>query len=280
MTAAHATGTIEPTILVTLLLAGGHRVSVSLSHHDPLWGTIAATLAGEPPPGVVRVALDAGLREIAFRPRDLVGVLTEPPFSPGVPATAPQGVVRFTDVLSPAEHDRLLAEALAMEPQFVESSTEGADDYRQSYVIYEAGTLAAPLLDRVRALVPEVCRRLAVPELPADARTECQLTAHNDGHFYKVHNDNGSLEAAARELTFIYYLHRRPKGFEGGELVVHEREGHYGLKLDLGRSETIEPDDNTIVFFRSARMHEVLPIRCPSRAFADSRFTLNGWVWR
>ncbi|APR80268.1 Hypothetical protein A7982_05615 [Minicystis rosea] len=280
MTAPHAPGPIEPTILVTLLLAGGHRAAVSLSRHDPLWGTLAATLAGDPPPGVVRVALDAGLREIAFRPRDLVGVLTEPPFSPGVPAEAPAGVVRFSDVLSPAEHDRLLAEALAMEPHFLESSTEGADDYRQSYVIYEAGALGTPVLDRVRALVPEVCRRLAMPMLPPDARTECQLTAHNDGHFYKVHNDNGSLDAAARELSFIYYLHRWPKGFTGGELVVYEREGHYGLKLDLGRAEAIEPADNTIVFFRSTRMHEVLPIRCPSRAFADSRFTLNGWVWR
>jgi Rps23 Pro-64 3,4-dihydroxylase Tpa1-like proline 4-hydroxylase len=27
-------------------------------------------------------------------------------------------------------------------------------------------------------------------------------------------------------------------------------------------------------------MHEVLPIYCASRAFADSRFTINGWIRR
>jgi Rps23 Pro-64 3,4-dihydroxylase Tpa1-like proline 4-hydroxylase len=25
-------------------------------------------------------------------------------------------------------------------------------------------------------------------------------------------------------------------------------------------------------------MHEVLRVSCPSKAFADSRFTINGWV--
>jgi Rps23 Pro-64 3,4-dihydroxylase Tpa1-like proline 4-hydroxylase len=25
-------------------------------------------------------------------------------------------------------------------------------------------------------------------------------------------------------------------------------------------------------------MHEVLRVSCPSQAFADSRFTINGWV--
>jgi SM-20-related protein len=25
-------------------------------------------------------------------------------------------------------------------------------------------------------------------------------------------------------------------------------------------------------------MHEVQAVHCPSRAFADSRFTLNGWI--
>ncbi|WP_333783600.1 hypothetical protein [Nostoc sp. 'Peltigera malacea cyanobiont' DB3992] len=27
-------------------------------------------------------------------------------------------------------------------------------------------------------------------------------------------------------------------------------------------------------------MHEVLPVNCPSQAFGDSRFTINGWVRR
>ncbi|MFT3768892.1 MAG: 2OG-Fe(II) oxygenase [Minicystis sp.] len=270
----------EPPVQVTLLLAGGHAAAVMLSRRDPLWNLIAAALAGDAPPGVARVTLADGAREIIFRPRDLVGIFTEPPFSPTFPAASPDGVARFTDFLPHDEHERLLAEALALEAQFVESSTEGADDYRQSLVIYDAEKLAPTFLAHVRALIPEVCRRLAVPPLPPNARMELQLTAHNDGHFYKVHTDNDSLDAAAREVSFIYYFHRRPRCFSGGDLVVYEREGHYGLKLGPGRPERIDPTDNSIVFFRSARLHEVLPIHCASRAFADSRFTLNGWVWR
>lgn len=33
-----------------------------------------------------------------------------------------------------------------------------------------------------------------------------------------------------------------------------------------------------IIFFLSRYMHEVLPVKCPSRNFADSRFTINGWI--
>jgi SM-20-related protein len=40
----------------------------------------------------------------------------------------------------------------------------------------------------------------------------------------------------------------------------------------------VEPHNNSILFFPSYVLHEVLPIRCPSGAFADGRFTLNGWV--
>jgi len=195
-------------------------------------------------------------------------------------AEARAGIVRLTDFLPPEEHDRILAEALGVEPDLVASSTEGADDYRQSWVLYDAEALGAPLLQRLRELVPALCRRFALPPLPAKPRTELQLTAHNDGHFYKIHNDNDGPDAVVRELTFVYYLHRSPRAFAGGELLVYEREGRHGIKLGPGTPVTIEPTDNSIVIFRAGRLHEVLPVRCPSRAFADSRFTLNGWVWR
>lgn len=190
------------------------------------------------------------------------------------------GLVRRADFLPPAEHARLLADALALEKSFVESSTEGADDYRQSLVYYDGDRIAGALLARIQALVPELCRRFALPPLPAAARTEAQITAHNDGHFYKIHNDNDGIDAAARELTFVYYFHRTPRAFSGGDLLVHEREGRHGIKLGPGEAMTVAPTDNSIVFFRAGRLHAVTPVSCPSRAFADSRFTINGWVWR
>jgi SM-20-related protein len=40
--------------------------------------------------------------------------------------------------------------------------------------------------------------------------------------------------------------------------------------------QLIEPRHNTIVFFQAAMMHEVMPVRVPSRQFRDARFTGNG----
>jgi excisionase family DNA binding protein len=34
------------------------------------------------------------------------------------------------------------------------------------------------------------------------------------------------------------------------------------------------------VLFPSCYDHEVLPVRCPSRKFVSSRFTVNGWIIR
>jgi Rps23 Pro-64 3,4-dihydroxylase Tpa1-like proline 4-hydroxylase len=38
------------------------------------------------------------------------------------------------------------------------------------------------------------------------------------------------------------------------------------------------PQQNQIVFFPCSVLHEITAIECSSRAFADSRFTLNGWL--
>jgi Rps23 Pro-64 3,4-dihydroxylase Tpa1-like proline 4-hydroxylase len=46
------------------------------------------------------------------------------------------------------------------------------------------------------------------------------------------------------------------------------------------RALTLTPPQNSIVFFPSSYLHEVMPVSCPSRAFADSRLTVNGWLHR
>src|SRR5262249_19683336 len=45
-------------------------------------------------------------------------------------------------------------------------------------------------------------------------------------------------------------------------------------------ASTITPRQNTLVLFQSSYDHEVMPVRCPSRKFANSRFTVNGWIIR
>ena len=51
-----------------------------------------------------------------------------------------------------------------------------------------------------------------------------------------------------------------------------------GHPVAAGVRGTISPQQNDIVFFPCGCLHEVRPVACPTHAFADSRFTLNGWI--
>ena len=126
-------------------------------------------------------------------------------------------------------------------------------------------------------ILPWVYQRINITP-SGDGRLELQMTSHNDGDYFKLHNDNGSPDTADRVVSFVYYCNLLPKRFSGGELRLYDSrvENSYWVAADT--FQTVEPINNSIVFFPSRLLHEVMLIQCESRAFADSRFTLNGWV--
>jgi Rps23 Pro-64 3,4-dihydroxylase Tpa1-like proline 4-hydroxylase len=79
-------------------------------------------------------------------------------------------------------------------------------------------------------------------------------------------------------MTFVYFFHREPRQFEGGELRLHDSRGGSELHTSAGTYQSIVPQQNQLVFFPCSVLHEITPVECSSRAFADSRFTLNGWL--
>jgi Rps23 Pro-64 3,4-dihydroxylase Tpa1-like proline 4-hydroxylase len=81
-------------------------------------------------------------------------------------------------------------------------------------------------------------------------------------------------------MTFVYFFHREPRQFEGGELRLHDSKNGGDHPLSTGSYQTIVPEQNQIVFFPSSTLHEITPVHCRSRSFADSRFTVNGWLHR
>ena len=182
---------------------------------------------------------------------------------------------RFVDVFGEQVNRDLYQLALVKRPAFTRSKTSPGKhytDWRRSTVIYDNQlTGATARLDaEVRARLPDVMRALGIPTFRV-ASLEMQLTSHNDGEYDKTHGDSGTPDTAGRVVTFVYYFHAVPKRFSGGELVLHGPDGH---------DYPVEPENDTIVFFNSRTMHEVRPVVCPSRAFEDGRFTLNGWVRR
>jgi SM-20-related protein len=204
------------------------------------------------------------------------------------PGIARAGCVVLDEFLAPQELDELVNYALQHEAEFQSSAVvspsgdPGAIDYdhRRSRVLMDLGKHEQIILERIRGVLPRVQEQLGVEEFPI-THVEAQVTASNDGDFFGAHSDDSQETIASRRITFVYFFHREPRPFEGGELRLHDSRGseHRGAgSYQTGSYQTIVPQPNQIVFFPCSVLHEITAVECPSRAFADSRFTLNGWL--
>lgn len=205
------------------------------------------------------------------------------------PAIVRAQCVVLDEFLAPQELDELISFALQQEAEFESSGVvspsgdPGVIDYnhRRSRVLMDLGKHEQVMLERIRGVLPRVLEQLGMEEFPV-TRVEAQITASNDGDFFGAHSDASHELIASRRLTFVYFFHRAPRQFEGGELRLHDSRGSErpvaAGSYQTGSFQTIVPQQNQIVFFPCSLLHEITPVECPSRAFADSRFTLNGWL--
>ncbi|MBD2437848.1 2OG-Fe(II) oxygenase [Nostoc sp. FACHB-110] len=287
---------LEPKkIKVQLLLAGGHQYTVYINADDPVLHNLLTTIVARAYKQesanhcLFQIPVNEGHSALCFASENLVGLVTEPPLWIQQTNDFQQHVsndilnsnyVQIDNFFSPQEHDRLIKYVLANKSQFVSTTTSTNDDsYRRSRVLYSFPEFSELIVNKIQKIMPDVMSKLGMSPFVV-SQIESQLTAHNDGNFYKIHNDNGSPDTATRELTYVYYFNREPKRFSGGELVLYDSEIKNGFYVKAESFKTIEPRNNSIVFFFSRYMHEVLPVKCPSQSFADSRFTINGWVRR
>lgn len=112
--------------------------------------------------------------------------------------------------------------------------------------------------------------------LEGGERVDVCMTCHGDGAFFRAHADTSETIYPDRLVSFVYYLHRTPKPFSGGDLLLYDRASNDGYSpLHYTR---VPPADNTLIFFRSDAFHEVQPIHSASRDPADGRFTIHGWI--
>jgi Rps23 Pro-64 3,4-dihydroxylase Tpa1-like proline 4-hydroxylase len=199
----------------------------------------------------------------------------------------PPRCVVLEEFLAPAELSELLSYTLAHQEHFVVSevispgvnSGSTADfEYRRSHVLMDLGPHHEIVMDRLRLALPRVLPKLGIEQFPI-SRMEAQITASKDGDFFRWHRDNAQDEVAARQLTFVYFFHREPKVFEGGELRIQDSSWQDNANQS-GNYYTIIPRQNQLVLFDSSLTHEIALVKCPSAKFADSRFTVNGWFSR
>jgi Rps23 Pro-64 3,4-dihydroxylase Tpa1-like proline 4-hydroxylase len=206
---------------------------------------------------------------------------------PVAPSEAPRLPIaphrRYRAFLVQEEHAALMDWALANEAGFAPSRVRGRvvqTEFRRSMVLRKMGPLRTVLKQRLLEHLPRMVADLGLSRFEP-SHVELELVAHNDQDHFALHADtyrgDGRPERGDRMLSGVYYFHREPKAFGGGELRLHRFGAAPGALQDYVE---VEPEQNSLVAFPAWAPHEVRPVTCPSRAFADSRFSVNCWIYR
>ncbi len=197
-----------------------------------------------------------------------------------VPAAPLLPHLRIPGFLDANQHAMLFDWTLANEERFMPAQVAGGliePRARTALTLRDLGPMATVFADRLRESAPAWTATLRATPFETTG-VELELAAHNDGAHFTLHSDTYSSAEPSRGdrmLSAVYYFHRQPRAFEGGSLRLHRLGASPGDPgLDLA------PDDNCLVVFPSWGPHEVMRVSCPSRAFADSRFAVNGWIYR
>lgn len=171
--------------------------------------------------------------------------------------------------------------ATARQSLFESSRVGSGGDVRQdprrriSSVFRPSGPLRESIQERIQSLLPAAIEALGMYPFSC-GELEMELAVHGHGAFFSRHTDvrRDSLGAGStRHISAVYYFHSVPRRFEGGALRLYAA----GQSADMD-SVTIEPRNDSLVFFPSSLWHEVLPVHAPDVAFGQQRFALNVWV--
>ena len=200
------------------------------------------------------------------------------PEPPPAQAVWPAPFVRVRNFLPPDEHQALLALLLAGREHF--SGLAGVDSGYIDESARHSFVANARIIDEVRPGFEPRLRRLVANALPrlgmadlGERHFEVRASVYPAGGFFVAHSDGRKAmgEYEVRRINCLYYLHRQPKPFRGGDLLLHDGE--------VANTFTrIEPLDNSIVLFPSRCVHEVTLVEGDPDDFGAGRFSVTGYV--
>lgn len=194
----------------------------------------------------------------------------------------------FRDVLGSANVAELLQHVALRErnfrPAVVRNRRSGERrvdrGQRDCLVLGDLGPYRQMIETFVNNAMPRLLAELRLNEASVEPR-EFEICAYGDGGRFGVHVDTNELLDRVRVASCVYYFAASPQRFSGGELRLH------GLPtLSAGKPPgappfvDIAPETDMLVVFPSWLRHEVLPVRVPSGAWADWRFSINCWLLR
>jgi SM-20-related protein len=274
----------EGEVSVTLLLNGGHSRTLYLRPKDPLLTALVSSIGeksygGGRPARPFNIHLDQGRRSFIFSSTDLVGLVTDPPLQgerethqPHIDLPAEKSPYLLLDsFLDAGLHAELLKSVLAQERDV--AAAAGA----QPPVLPDVAAFSGVFRDRVRSLVPQLAIAFGIGEFHV-GDVDYLLVLQGDGTALPPQRQGG--EAALPAISYVYHFHNEPRRFSGGEFRLYNRHLADSRADSAELAAEIEPKNNSILLFPSHCQHEMLPLRCPSSRFADSRFAITGAVRR
>jgi len=196
-------------------------------------------------------------------------------------------LVVFDEFLSSADLGLVRTQALKMEARFSPATTvqmgrPGTLNVarRRADVLTDAdtGDIGKFFKSQVEQALPLVLEVLHLPVQKAQ-RISIQITSTADGGYYKPHTDNSPQDVNHRLLSFVYFCNQYRGSFQGGELRIYSTQSHEGMGDPDVQVYVISPEQNRVIFFRSDFVHEISPVVCMSNKLADTRLTVNGWIY-
>ena len=133
-------------------------------------------------------------------------------------------------------------------------------------------------IQKIRGVVPEVLERLRMEDIGRYG-IHMKMREYPTGGFYRAHTDEPYDPDHPRKLNFVYFFHREPRRFSGGDLLLYDTDADT-VACSFAAFSRIVPLRNSIVFFPSVSWHEVTHVRCETNDFKDGRWTVNGHLWQ
>jgi SM-20-related protein len=154
-------------------------------------------------------------------------------------------------------------------------------EIRDCLIFNGLGAFKNPIESFIVAISSQALEALHLIE-PKVEPNEFEITAYGDGGHISDHVDLRNGTERVRVLSCVYYFAATPRRFGGGELRLFgfPKRSVAGAEPPPLSFVDVEPDTDTLIVFPSWLRHKVLPVRVPSGAWADRRFTINCWLNR
>lgn len=278
-------------VQVIVMMTGGHQYELSLTRDEPLLKELFQALSNRGKNGGKEVFKITNEEDDSclYIPRDAIAAIaTVPPISvqsmnlqplSPQPEPSPQqpqqriesGIVQLDNFLKPAEYQQL------METIFPQEGT--ASSGIQLPTPESFARSREVLLHRVQMMLPDVLIQLGLEGFPLTEMEAEEIPNHaTEGQ--GISSDGNNPETALRVLNFMYFFYQTPKPFTGGEVRVYDSQ-LVNHQVSAAQSyKTVEPRQNSIVFFLTSNAYEVLRVYPNSPAFRDRCFRVKGWMRR